>query len=153
MKDKKIALPRFCKYIHCRKLLPKDCHHQKRYCQDTKCFYLQNQLEAKERRDKLKANKPKKFKICNFDECGKEFEVDPKASLKAYCDDECRDANRKKVQAKRWEQEQIKIVAKREKKVQATIAETGTKSGLPRRILERGNITSGNIGWAGSVNA
>ncbi|TET88541.1 MAG: hypothetical protein E3J96_03150, partial [Sulfurovum sp.] len=85
MKDKNIKQPpRFCKYIHCRKLLPKDSHHQKRYCSDTDCYAKQNKIEQKERRDKLKANKPKKFKICNFDECGKEFEVDPKAPLKAY---------------------------------------------------------------------
>jgi len=153
-KDKNLKQPpRFCKYIHCKKLLPKDAHNQKRYCIDTDCYSKQNKIEQKERRDKLKANKPKKFRICNFDECGKEFKVDPKAPLKAYCDDECRDANRKKIQAKRWEKEQIKIVAKREEKVQATIAETGTKSGLPRRILERGNITSGNIAWAGSCQA
>jgi len=152
LKDKKIAFPRFCKYIKCRKLLPKDAHHQKKYCQDTKCFYLQNQLEAKERRDKLKANKPKKFKICNFDECGKEFEIPTNSPLQAYCDDKCRDANRKKVQAKRWEQEQIKIVAKREEVVRMNKSKD-KKSGLPKRLLVRGNISHGNVACAISVNA
>jgi len=155
-KDKNIKQPpRFCKYIHCKKLLPKDAPTLKKYCKDTDCAYKMNQLEAAERRAKQKIQnpKPKKIRICNFDECAKEFEVDPKAPLKAYCNDECRDANRKKVQAKRWEQEQIKIVAKREEKAQATIAETGTKSGLPKRLLERGPITSGNTAWAGNVNA
>jgi len=153
MKDKKIALPRFCKYIKCRKLLPKESHHQKRYCIDTDCYSKQNKIEQKERRDKLKASKPKKFKICNFDERGKEFEVDSKAPFKAYCDDECRNANRKKVQAKRWEQEQIKIVAKREEKVQATIVETGTKSGIAKRFLLRGTISNHKTASSISVNA
>jgi len=153
-KDKLIKdIPRFCKYTHCRKLLPKDCHHQKRYCVDTDCYSKQNKIEQKERRDKLRANKPKKFRTCNFDECKKSFEVDPKAPLKAYCDDECRNANHKKVQAKRWEQEQIKIVAKREERVQATIAETGTKSGIAKRFLVRGTISNHKTASAISVSA
>jgi len=141
-KDKLIKdIPRFCKYIHCRKLLPKDCHHQKRYCIDTDCFYLQNQLEAKEKRDAIKAEKSKKFRICNFGECGKEFEVDPKAPLKVYCDEKCRDANHAKGQKKRYEERMAREVKKPK------------DSGLPEWTQVRGNITNSNTGWMGSINA
>jgi len=72
--------PKFCKYIKCRKLLPKDAHHHKKYCPGTDCAYKMNQLEAAERRaeDKINNPKPKKYKVCNFDKCKKPFEVPPK---------------------------------------------------------------------------
>jgi len=155
MKDKNIKQsPRFCKYIKCRKLLPKDASTLKKYCKDTTCAYKMNQLEATERRaeDKINNPKPNKFKVCNFDECKKTFEVPPKSPLQAYCSEECRTAKRKRDQ-----NERNAIIAKAAADKKEEIAkkdESRTKkSGLSQRLLERGNISCWNIGWAGSMNA
>jgi len=152
-KDKNIKqLPRFCGW--CKSLLPKDCHRLKRFCPNTDHAYLFNQKQAAERRAEYKINnpKPKKFKVCNFDECSKKFEVLPKSPLQAYCNEDCRSAKRKKSQ-----NERNAIIAKTaaiKKEEIAKMDESKTKkSGLPQRLLERGNITTGNIGWVGSVNA
>jgi len=156
LKDKKIALPRFCKYIKCRKLLPKDIHSLKKYCVGTTCAYKQNQLEAGIRRAEEKINnpKPKKFKVCNFDECGKKFEVPPKSPLQAYCNEDCRSAKRKKSQNERnaiiakasaVKKEEVAKMTKEENKEQ--------KSGIAKRFLVRGNISNGNTADVISVNA
>jgi len=157
MKDKNIKQPpRFCKYVHCKKLLPKDAHSLKKYCKDTDCAYKMNQLEAAERRAEEKINnpKPKKFKVCNFNKCKKPFEVPPKSPLQVYCSEECRIARRKKDQNERNAIKAKATATKKEEVAKMTKEENKEQeSGLPRRILERGNITNGNIGWAGSVNA
>jgi len=144
LKDKKIALPRFCKYVHCKKLLPKDAHSLKKYCKDTECAYRQNQLEAAERRaeQKIQNPKPKKYKLCNFDECKKEFEVPPKSPLQAYCSDECRDEQRRRTQrenhAKNIIPKQIKVAEEVEEK-----AHRNTKSMyIDTYWLDRGRISS-----------
>ena len=83
-------LPRFCKYIHCKKLLPKDAPTLKKYCKDTDCAYKQNQLEAKERRDEIKAIKKPKKRTCRWKDCKNTFELQHGKELQAYCSDECR---------------------------------------------------------------
>jgi len=157
-KDKNIKqLPRFCKYIKCRKLLPKDAHHQKRYCQGTKCFYLQNQLEAAERR---KANKKIKIisKICNLDGCDNEFEVSGMKQGTLYCSEKCRKKKHRET-AKEYfrrhnqasdkiEWEMVEGVEKKVKKLR--------DSGINPRFLVRnyrGYPTSNQIGTMVGMNA
>jgi len=130
--------PRFCKYIYCKKPLPEDAHPQKKYCPDTDCYSKQNKLEAKEKCDALRVKKTKKFRICNFDECGKVFEVPTKRPLQAYHSEECRKANYAKGQKERYEER---------------IEKKPKDSGLPEWTQIRGNITNSNTGWAGNINA
>ena len=149
-----IKHPRFCKYVFCKKLLPKNTPTLKKYCLGTDCYSKQNSIAAKERRDIARTKKPKKFKVCNFDECKKRFEVPAKSPLRESCSDECRDARKRKVQniskatiAKEKtvrKEEAIKI----EKKVDKL-----RDSGIEQCFLERGNISNGNTAWAGNVNA
>jgi len=156
MKDKKIAIPRFCKYIKCRKLLPKDIHSLKKYCVGTTCAYRQNQLEAAERRaeDKINNPKPKKFRVCNFDKCKKPFEVPPKSPLQTYCSEECRTARRKKDQNERNAIIAKAIVIKKEEIAKMAKEENKEKeSGIAKRFLVRGNISNGNTADVISVNA
>jgi len=158
MKDKKIALPRFCKYIHCKKLLPKDAPTLKKYCKGTECAYKMNQLEAAERRaeDKINNPKPKKFRVCSFDECKKPFEVPPKSPLQAYCNDDCRSARHKKAQNIKNKQRAARKIFKMEKEEKLFIAETKKKkSGIKQRFLVRGldENSSNQIACMLSVNA
>ena len=90
---------RFCKYEECGKKLPKDAHAQKEYCPDDKCAYKQNQLDAKRKRAKKRAEKCKELIVCSNTECTETFEF---VSRKKYCSKECRNAqNQADFQEKR----------------------------------------------------
>ena len=154
-KDKSIKQPpRFCKYIHCKKLLPKDTHHRKKYCPDTDCYAKQNKLEAIVRRE---ANKKVKIisKVCALDGCDNQFEMSDMKRGICYCSEECRKEKRKQTSreyfkrhnqtADKPKREMVTGIEKRVDKLR--------DSGINPRFLVRGNISYGNIASAMSMNS
>jgi len=151
-KEKDNQMPRFCKYIHCRKLLPKEAHATKKYCQGTDCAYKMNQLEAKKHRDANKKEHKPVYRVCKLEGCDKTFEVEKGKSLARYCSDECRAEKNRRA----WRENAIK-----EKDKLKTIIEEKKVRGngkpkefsLPKRFLVRGLISNGNRADSISVNA
>jgi len=151
-KEKDSQAPRFCKYIHCRKLLPKEAHTTKKYCQGTDCAYKMNQLEAKKHRDANKKEHKPVFRPCKLEGCDKTFEVEKRKSLTRYCSDECR----KEKNRRAWRKNAIK----EKDKLKTTIEEKNVRGNgkpkefsLPKRFLVRGLISNGNRADSISVNA
>jgi len=157
-KDKNIKNPpRFCKYIKCRKLLPKDAHHQKRYCIGTDCYSKQNKLEAKELRA---VNKKIKIisKICNLDGCDNKFEVSGMKQGTLYCSEECRKEKHKQTAReyfRRHNQASDKIEWEIVKEVEKKVKKLRDSGINPRFLVRnyRGYSTSNQIATMMGMNA
>jgi len=141
LKEKAKQVPRFCKYKYCRKLLPKDAHATKKYCQGTDCATKQNQLEAKQRREANKKEHKPVYRECKV--CEKTFEVEKRKFRTQYCSDECRKEKNRRAWRKSATKERDKLNAiETEKKERGNGKPKEFR--LPAWTLVRGNISNGN---------